>query len=354
MIRNVKEYIELPLLHNHWYAAGLAEEFGTEPKARTLLDESIVFYRTGSGELTALQNRCLHRSFPLSESTVDGDNIVCGYHGACYSPEGQVLRVPSQANPPNISLRKFPVREVGPLVFIWMGEGEPDEARFPEVSHLADPAFRTIHGAYHVEGSYLLMQENLHDLSHLAYLHRESFQIDDQFFDNPVEIETTERGVVAKRTHLYNQRVFLPPSVLEALGDDPVWRYDTTVSPSPALNEAYIVTGRGENEGDDDAPMQQYIMHFLTPETKSTCHYWYAVSLDHGIEDDMYFEMAPMGFEMGFVEDIKACKDMQELLENQTPSFTEHNFGSDKHGMLFRRVVMGWAQEEYGENLENA
>lgn len=347
-VRNVKEYLELPLLHEHWYVAGTVDEFTSDPCARTLLEESIVFYRTSSGELTALQNRCLHRSFPLSSSKVEGDNIVCGYHGACYNSQGQVIRVPSQSNAPDASLRKFPVREIGPFVWIWMGEGEADESRLPQVSHLADPKFRTIHGAYHVEGSYLLMQENLHDLSHLAYLHHESFEIDDQFFDNPLEIYETERGVVAKRIHLYNQNKFLPPSVLESLGDTQLWRTDWGVAPSPGVYEAKIHTGRGANEGDGDTPLEQFIMHFLTPETMTTCHYWYAVSLDHGIEDDMYFEMAPMGFEMGFVEDINACKEMQELLTSQQPGFAEHNFGSDRHGLLFRRVVEEWVGEEYG------
>lgn len=348
-VRNVKEYLELPLLHNHWYVAGFGDEFDQTPTARTLLEESIVFYRTGSGELIAMQNRCLHRSFPLSEGKVDGDQIVCGYHGACYGSDGQMVHVPTQSNAPNISLRTYPVKEVGPLILIWMGAGAADESRLPDLAHLEDPAFRTMRGYYHVEGSYLLMQENLHDLSHVAYLHRETFQVDERFHENPTEVEMTDRGAVAKRTHLYDQASFLPPGVLQSMGDSPIWRTDWGVSPSPGIHEALIHTGKGENEGDDDAPKVQFIMHFLTPQTMTTCHYWWAVSLDHGTDEDMFFEMAPQMFKAGFEEDVTAMKHMQELLTAHPAGFDESHFGSDKHGMMFRRVVQQWVNEEHGE-----
>ena len=108
-IKDIKRFVKLPFVYNHWYVAGLSEEFNRTPKARTLLDQSIVFYRTEAGELTALQNRCLHRSFPLSEGRLEGDLLVCGYHGIRYAPSGLIARVPSQQQRcPNRQLRKYP------------------------------------------------------------------------------------------------------------------------------------------------------------------------------------------------------------------------------------------------------
>ena len=91
-IRSVKDYIRLPLCYNHWYVAGLAEEFGEEPVSKTLLERSLVFYRTESGDLVAMQDRCLHRSFPLSKGFREGDNLVCRYHGIRYAPDGSIDR----------------------------------------------------------------------------------------------------------------------------------------------------------------------------------------------------------------------------------------------------------------------
>jgi len=51
-LRSVKDYIRLPFVYNHWYVAGTTDEFGQEPVAKTLLDRSLVFYRTEAGELT--------------------------------------------------------------------------------------------------------------------------------------------------------------------------------------------------------------------------------------------------------------------------------------------------------------
>ena len=67
-------YIRLPFVYSSLYVAGFGEEFDRAHKARTLLEKSVVFYRTESGELTSLQNRCLHRPFPLSKGYLEGDH----------------------------------------------------------------------------------------------------------------------------------------------------------------------------------------------------------------------------------------------------------------------------------------
>ncbi|MFK8021905.1 MAG: Rieske 2Fe-2S domain-containing protein [Pseudomonadales bacterium] len=355
-IKSVKDYIALPLLYNHWYVAGTVTEFSEHPKAKILLEKSIVFYRTSSGELTALQNRCLHRAYPLSKGKLEGDNIVCGYHGARFNTEGELVRIPCQKRTPKLKLRKYPVKEIGPLVMIWMGDGEADESRYPEsgLSHLADPAVKILDGYYHVKGSYLFMQENLHDLTHIPYLHRESFNVDDRFFDAPPpEVTKTDRGVVAKQIHgEHTLRTFLTPSVLTAVEDKQLWRVDYDVAPSPGLHLNQIITGFGEKEGDGNESdlMNTHIMHFLTPETKTTCHYWFAISIDYfSSGDEAFLEAMPAFFERGFLEDLDACDSMQQLLNTETGDFKDANFAGDKSGMLFRGVMLGWAKEEYAD-----
>ena len=127
MIRSVKNYIRLPFCYNHWYVAGLTDEFGQNPTAKTLLERSIVFYRTESGELVAMQNRCLHRSFPLSNGFREGDNLVCRYHGIRYTPEGTIAKVPCQDHVPKVgnctsirSRKSVPLRSFG-----WVIQSNP-------------------------------------------------------------------------------------------------------------------------------------------------------------------------------------------------------------------------------------
>ena len=235
-IRSVKDYIRLPFCYNHWYVAGMVEEFGQEPISKTLLDRSIVFYRTEAGDLVAMQNRCLHRSFPLSKGYREGDNLVCRYHGIRYAPDGSIVRVPCQDQLPNRKLHVYPVKEVGPFAFIWMGNPEkPDWDKFPDLPFLEDPKCRTIYEATPYAGSYLLMQENLNDLSHFAYLHKDSFGIGDYFLDFPTTVEKTEQGVYCNRIDTEPARVLatLSADVQERAQGKPVERHDGGYAMSP-------------------------------------------------------------------------------------------------------------------------
>ena len=89
-----------PLLRNAWYVAALAAEVNRTPLARRLLDVPVVLFRKLDGTAVALEDRCAHRSFPLSRSALEGDTVVCGYHGARYDCEGRCVQVPSQAMVP--------------------------------------------------------------------------------------------------------------------------------------------------------------------------------------------------------------------------------------------------------------
>ncbi len=349
-IRSVKDYIRLPLLYNHWYVAGLAEEFDGKPRAKTLLERSIVFYRTGSGELTAFQNRCLHRSFPLSEGFIEGDLLVCRYHGIRYATDGTIARIPCQDRVPGRRLRKYPLREMGPFVFIWMGDPDhPDADNPPDLPFLSDPAYRTIQDALEYKGSYLLMQENLNDLTHFAYLHKDTFAFGDFFFDLPTEVKLVDGKVWCNRIDTDAERTMgiLPPDIQQKSMGKRVERWDGGMAISPGVFKGYAPIHVGEPGAEDRETYRQHIMHYLTPETKSTTHYWWSISSDFALDDDRYFEGLKMHLSRGFDEDRWACNNMQKLLDNDDFDYREMIIAGDQAGLLFRRVMLGWVREEY-------
>ena len=349
-IRHVKDYIRLPLCYNHWYVAGLVEEFGDEPVAKTLLERSIVFYRTEAGELVALQNRCLHRSFPLANGIREGDDLVCRYHGIRYAPDGRVKRVPCQDFVPDRQLHVYPVKEVGPFAFIWMGSPErPDWDRFPDLPFLADPSCRTICEAVPYGGSYLLMQENLNDLTHFAYLHRDSFGIDDFFFDLPTTVEKTDQGVYCNRIDTNPARVLgpLPADAKERAVRKPVARHDGGYAMSPGVFRGYAPVYIGA-EGDPDREVfNSHIMHYLTPETRTSTHYYWSITNDYNIDDDNFYAASKAFASNGFAEDKWACEEMQRLLDDDHIEYKEMVIAGDRAGMLFRGVMLDWVLEEY-------
>src|SRR5579863_2864850 len=72
---------------------------GTKPHSITLLDEKLVLYRAG-GRVVAAKDVCIHRGVPLSCGWIDGDEIVCAYHGFRYGADGRCTRVPAQPDLP--------------------------------------------------------------------------------------------------------------------------------------------------------------------------------------------------------------------------------------------------------------
>ena len=242
-IKNVQDYVRLPLLYNHWCVAGLGEEFDRTPKERTLLERSLVFYRTTEGQLVAAQNRCLHRSFPLAESKLEGDELVCGYHGIRYNPEGLMIRVPGQKKCPDRKLRTYKTEQIG---------------------------------------------------------------------DRPVE----------------------------------QWDGGLALSPGVFMGDAPIKIG--DPDSDDVQILNRYIMHYLTPETSTTHHYWWSYTDDFTPNTPKVKEMLTPPFDKVFSEDSWACAHMQKLLDNDKSEYTELVIGGDKAGLLFRRIVLGWVEDEYG------
>lgn len=105
-----------------WYVAANCAELGEVPLGRRLLGRDVVLWRGASGSVNAFENRCAHRSFPLSHSRIDGDRLVCGYHGCTYDSDGNCVYTPSQPKvPTGMRVPVFPLLEEPPFVWIWLG-----------------------------------------------------------------------------------------------------------------------------------------------------------------------------------------------------------------------------------------
>lgn len=128
---------------NQWYVAAYAHEVGRELLGRTVLGEPLVFYRTeDDGRPVVLHDRCVHRRYPLSESGLDGDRIVCGYHGFTYDTTGTCVYVPGQKRVPRTArVASYPVVEQDALIWVWIGDPAlADPETIPRARHLDSPA----------------------------------------------------------------------------------------------------------------------------------------------------------------------------------------------------------------------
>jgi phenylpropionate dioxygenase-like ring-hydroxylating dioxygenase large terminal subunit len=340
-----------PLLYNHWYVAGFSSEFRHELSERTFLGRSLVIYRTGEGTPLAFQNRCAHRSFPLSRGMLEGDEIRCRYHGAKYNAAGEMIEVPCQDNCPRIRLRQYRLYEAEPLVWIWMGNGEPAEDP-PATPWLgAASGWEYGRGSTLIDGNYLLMMENLMDLSHLPFLHRDTFNFPPSYARIPVQVETDGTAMRYYRTDIanYHRSGFFPEAMAASFDGR---RY------APLSGGEFVVPGmmfgRGELVLQDGRDGEQTdfisrIPHFLTPETQTRTHYWYFHSRNFAQDDKPYTERLIERLTTGFAEDKLAIERVQHLQDCDNHPFREVHFGSDKPTVTMRRIVRGLAAAEYPE-----
>ncbi len=189
-------------VRNCWYVAGWDYEFiAGDIHSRTVLGEPIALYRRGDGTLVALQDRCVHRSAPLSMGRLEGDHLRCMYHGLLFDTEGACIEIPGQAQiPAKACVRIYPVVEKGSWAWVWMGHPEQaDPALIPPVRGFDAPEWVLKSGTLDYEAPYHLINDNLLDLSHLAYVHTESFGATSGWSSRPPRTTVIERGVRVER-----------------------------------------------------------------------------------------------------------------------------------------------------------
>ncbi|MGD9957988.1 aromatic ring-hydroxylating dioxygenase subunit alpha [Nocardioides sp.] len=155
--------------HNAWYVVAGVEEVGRTPLARRALGQRIALYRTTTGQVVALEDRCAHKPVPLSAGNVVGDDLVAAYTGFRYAPDGTCTRVPTQDNVPyGARVRAFPVHEDGHFVWVWAGDPRLAALRRPPTTPwLEDPAWVSFGETWETAASLRLMQENFADITHV-------------------------------------------------------------------------------------------------------------------------------------------------------------------------------------------
>jgi phenylpropionate dioxygenase-like ring-hydroxylating dioxygenase large terminal subunit len=167
---------EVGINPNYWYAVGWSEQLKpTHTLAITIWLQSIVLYRDEKHKVYALENACPHRGVALDKGEVQGNHIICPYHGWEISEKGQCVNIPyfdSQQKLPRAGVHAYPVREKYGL--IWLFPGDPNLAHtvsLPEIPEYNDPNFLMIPIDATFNAHFSICNENTMDVFH-GYLHR--------------------------------------------------------------------------------------------------------------------------------------------------------------------------------------
>ncbi len=263
-------------VRNAWYVAAWGHEI--EPgriAARTIIDQPLVLYRTEAGEVVVLEDRCCHRFAPLSLGRLEGDDLRCMYHGLKFAPDGRCIEIPGQPLiPRSACVRRYPARTVGSWVWVWMGEAAlADPAKIPPSVPLDDAAYRLRSGQLDYDAHYLLIDDNLLDLSHLSFAHEKTLGLGmPQWADQRPTMTPIDNGLRVQRW----LRNHAPTGFMKKLGERvDVWNSYDFVFPGVFLQRtAFFPLGTKEPT---DAPLFYRLdEQAVTPMTQRTSRYFYA------------------------------------------------------------------------------
>jgi phenylpropionate dioxygenase-like ring-hydroxylating dioxygenase large terminal subunit len=326
-------------LKNTWYCAAFGHELKREPLARMICNEAVVLYRTENGAPVALEDRCCHRRAPLSHGKVEGNNIRCGYHGLLYDPSGTAIWAPGQDKlPPGACVKSFPIVESHGWIWIWMGDpARADKSKAPNYDKYDDPKWASYDQLLPVKANYFLMVDNLLDLSHLPFLHAATIGSPED--TNPHL--TWERGP----DWVKGVRVArgLSPSARNLVeGFD--FRFDRTqimlFEPPSQVTIDILTNEYGKEYGDPASRLNRRIMIYdaMTPETDTSCHYFWAIARDYLIDDPKQTELGLRSTSAAFYEDKIMLEAEQRIIDFE-PDAPQIDLVGDTGGLQARRIV---------------
>lgn len=339
---------------NAWYAAAWGSEIERALAARTVCERDLVLYRKTDGEVTALEDACWHRLLPLSMGKLDGDQVMCGYHGLKFDSDGRCTYMPAQETiNPSACVRHFPVVERHALVWVWMGNpalADPDQV--PDFHWNNDPSLAGRGGTfYSLACNYQLVVDNLMDLTHETFVHAGSIG-HDAITRTPFEVDHDDHFVTMTR---WMKDLDAPPFWAWQLGRDvPVdrWHKIRFEAPSTVVGDVGVAeAGTGAENGDRTKGVTGYFLAAITPETETTCHYFWNFVRDHHIDDPEWTEelhVAHVNGESGVYEQDVVVLEAQQRAVLKQPRQPFYNLNIDAGAMWARRLIDRMLDAELG------
>lgn len=332
---------------NAWYAAAYDVEVGRALLARTICNQKVVMFRRTDGKPAVLADACWHRLLPLSLGRLEGDEVVCGYHGLVFDSGGQCTHMPSQETiNPSACVRSYPVVERHRFVWIWPGDPAlADPALVPDMHWNDDPAWAGDGKMIPVKCDYRLVLDNLMDLTHEAFVHGSSIG-NRAVAESPFEATHGDRTATVTRW----MRDIEPPPFWRAQLGKPghVDRWQIIRFEAPAticIDVGVAPTGTGAPEGDRSQGVNGMVLNTITPETDGTCHYFWAFARNYRLGEQRLTHDLREGVARIFREDESILEAQQRAMDDH-PDKVFYNLNIDAGSMWARRLIDKMIQAE--------
>ena len=331
---------------NCWYVAAMAHEL--LPGAlfpRTLLDTPVLLFRRQDGSAAAIEDRCSHRRVALHLGRLVGDRVQCGYHGLEFDGSGACVRIPNQERiPPKACVRAFALVERDGFLWIWMGDQAlADAALVPDYAEIcSDPVYVGRRSdAMHVAAPYTYNLENVLDLSHVSYVHRQTVGTPLVAETRP---ETTVQGdtVVVRRAW---ERIDAPPVFRRLFGWEQVKRTQT-IHFWPGANIRLDITSEPVGNTDPALVRRIRVVGPCTPQTRGSHFKFSTMYRDFGQDDAAITEQLADAFAVTLNEDKVLMEDQWRNACTDGPDAPMFDIAVDQAPLATRRILARLAQAE--------
>jgi vanillate O-demethylase monooxygenase subunit len=298
----------MTFLMNYWYGAALSDDVVAEkPFPRLICNQPIVFYRDSSSDVVALEDCCCHRQAPLSLGDVEGDLIRCGYHGWAFDGTGTCVEVPGQEFIPSAArVQRYPVVERSGWIWVWIGDAaKADPAQLPVLPWFEDSSYRQWHLYLHGKAAAQLFIDNMMDISHTGYLHKQT--IGTREMTSALEVRRDGTRVCVDRI---NRNVTPGPAVKRWGGfTGKVDAFNNYYWEPPALCVLNPIRQDSENR------LEYHLTNVVTPETETTAHFWFAWASDELMDDPDYPSDSYKAIHHTVMEDLEMVEAQQRIMD---------------------------------------
>jgi vanillate O-demethylase monooxygenase subunit len=229
---------------------------------------------------------------------------------------------------------------------VWIWPGDPalaDPAKIPDF-HWNDGTEWVGEGGtfYSLKCDYRLVIDNLMDLTHETYVHANSIG-HEAILDTPFDVTHTDRTATVTRWMI---DIEAPPFWAKQLGQAEHadrWQIIYFQAPSTVVGDVGVApTGTGAPQGDRSKGVNGAFLAALTPETDTTCHYFWNFVRTFRRDDDQLtrdLQRAHVNEGRGVYDQDHVVLEAQQRAIDRNPRMPFYNLNIDAGALWARRLI---------------
>lgn len=155
----------------YWHPVARFSQLGDRPLAVMACGVPIVIFRTDDG-IRAVYNRCAHRRAPLSQGRIEGNSLVCVYHGCSFEGTGQGYCPTTKSH--RFTVPQFDVRVVREALWVRSPDAVEWSGKTDEICPMLAQDDANFAGIVHedIAAPLQLVVDNMTELEHTGEVHR--------------------------------------------------------------------------------------------------------------------------------------------------------------------------------------